>query len=1582
MHECSKFINFSIISLYFFQLIKCPTILEMNDTKKTLLSQHEIRVANHSKLFLDIYVPSKFTDTGNKIIDLSEVTNTIESSNSSSVVILGNSGYGKTSLGLHLCTQYWKAFERRESDRIPIYFYLPDYASDNCQNLLEKVFIGDDQHEITFSDQQRKYLLILDSYEQLGNEKFNVHDQQHGIWRWSSQNGFIDVKTVLFCRPQHIPDKTERLKLFKFDKNKSQQHSEFNILPFNMEQIDNYIEHFVNILKGESQNALIQMVQRVNIENQESPWCKKETYRKWMDIYPDLYKLAETPMLLTIILTILPALVQELHRKGASATEKQKIELICSTKTGIYDQFSKQWFEYQATRIRDGKLLPDLCRLEKTDLVNLLQMYSQNLAIHLMRSGNLVRNSIIAADAENWLLGDPASMPELLQICHRVLLVGELNIPDSESELLFGLSDTSDASLTEEDKVQRLDNLKALRDGCLLQYDASTRRYRFCHFSLAIYFASKELFETMEKVFQLYVSNRLTKDKSQLISASILLDIYLNHDDHPEVIQELANRVRLSEEFASVLLQIVEKSKELPGLVKLSSNSATILCAGGFNLSGRDWQDVQLKCAKLDYGLMGNTDLRGADLSGASMQQIWMPGAKLNGTNLEDVEFGEVAALKPPDQQDKTNLVRSVSLYKDGFWLVPFVCGNIYQFDIQTWQSSLVLQDNSNTFRKLINCALYNVNDKVTYLITYVSKQDGGREVKVWSFDGIMEEKSTFDIMHHFSTKRIDYVNPKDWIRDRIVLDKNVKILRTSDYFGFQVLNCLVILRLVTISNMPEFQFVQGIEHPVAEYAIEMYEIDGEAYICYADEQQLHISKYDQAIKQFAPHNNVSFVNGLVSVIYFCHNNLVIGADMGKLVVMRPTAPYDLFHLRGHNLLITAVTSNVNYVASACVNCIYVWSIADEPWTLVRSINNSVEITCTSLAMSLNAKWLALGSTYTNNVPIVPIATSANNPLTKRNPNLVFDLVGDGQRNFLAATKILGTKTFSISSHNLTTGNKQCSLTCDNAYLLNMVFVEGGKSALILTRERDRKTDEILTLSLYSGDELKLKKKLELHVQGIGAEIMVDANAFIDDNHPMDCRIAYGFEGQASCVIIWDLKVHLTEPYLTIENRLDFDLGAIGAQKLSDILMFRLCLHSEWFAATLTDKMVCLWNTSNSNIHSVRKLSTNELNTLKFTTDGTQLIGCGELPEIMVWTVNSSSNEYQTVRFALSEEDTTANFVTCIDSGIFITFVSMKLVGFSLKGPDNSSFVSLFELPLWFVAERCIQYIDPEPSSIRLVISGNQLDEQCCIRIKRCEERGKNDDDITEFYDNRWSWTMLWVKSPCKSLHLDKADVTRAFNVQPSNNALLRQHGGIGHPAQKHEGNYRSLASLFVEIPGTTLSPRTFGDTVIKVDNEVTRINNDQWAIFAVATRTPSLLAKLSNMLSVYPHVFFVVEGFCNNRRFVIKAELVKYQNEQRKWIGRVRILSWSDFENFKNDASNFQAKRFEVTSDNGRSFLKKIHREVQRNYEYSLLSTGLSDSVTCVTWAEKMLTLAKISRTSDRWYNLWVVLPADVVYT
>ena len=139
--------------------------------------------------------------------------------------------------------------------------------------------------------------------------------------------------------------------------------------------------------------------------------------------------------------------------------------------------------------------------------------------------------------------------------------------------------------------------------------------------------------------------------------------------------------------------------------------------------------------------------------------------------------------------------------------------------------------------------------------------------------------------------------------------------------------------------------------------------------------------------------------------------------------------------------------------------------------------------------------------------------------------------------------------------------------------------------------------------------------------------------------------------------------------------------------------------------------------------------------------------------------------------------------------------------------------------------------------------------------------------------------------------------------------------------------------------------------------------------------------SDLSNLLATQLHVFFVIEGFRNNRRFIIKADLVKFGDGGLLLMehARVRVHSWRDYADFQKKAAGFQAQQYEIKAAVGMEFVESLHGEMQTEYKYSLLSTADNDTETCVTWVQKMLGQLNVPP-SNKWYNTVFVLPTDVV--
>lgn len=575
-----------------------------------------------------------FNDKPDEKVDIqSKLVDEIQKDECRSFVVLGDSGSGKTSLALHLCNEYWKKISTKSDEDIRKNQYVPLYISlrqielhKDCENILS-TFCETAPGKIKAADLSNwNLLLLLDGYDELV-EKINLWDHNN----WWLPDHTKKIKTVTFCKTIGLKF-SERERYFTFGYNEKSKF--ISVLAFETDQIEDYIRKTTAFLRSisiddeEPKNDPWMMTKKITVSSVAWETDTKE-YLKWLTTtFPDLQKLAGNPYLLTIILQILPGIVEDCKQSASSLSDREQersIRIRCSTEIGIYDEFVAQWFKYQATKNRKNKSNPNFMDIPVDHLSGFMKAYSQNLAFTLIQKngGFLGDGSVSEADSNLCHLWKPVHNKELLDLVE---------------------TDPKYSSLFPKDKDDnddnRIHNFQSLRNASFLSNPA-IGMFRFFHSSLVEYLASREVFENIRGRFNFYLhSDDPIYDNEFGINTTDLTDSAY----HP-LLKNLAQRAQTNDSFKSLLFQIIELSKEILILSQMSANAITILNFAGISLSGRDFRNVQIAKANLTGANTANSDFQFANLSGANVQQSWMVGCRFQGANFDGVNFGQNSSV-------------------------------------------------------------------------------------------------------------------------------------------------------------------------------------------------------------------------------------------------------------------------------------------------------------------------------------------------------------------------------------------------------------------------------------------------------------------------------------------------------------------------------------------------------------------------------------------------------------------------------------------------------------------------------------------------------------------------------------------------------------------------------------------------------------------------------------------------------------------------------------------------------------------------------------------------------------------------
>ncbi|KAG0058572.1 WD_REPEATS_REGION domain-containing protein, partial [Linnemannia elongata] len=227
---------------------------------------------------------------------LTEKVKDFLSSDSQVMLILGDSGAGKSTFNLHLEYELWK--EYKSGNHIPLFINLPALRQPERELVAEQLrtnnFTDDQIRELK---KHRHFMLICDGYDE-SQLTSNLHTTN-----LLNRSGQWEVKLLITCRTQYLgPDYRGRFvpsAAGKYNCAADNLFMEAVIAPFSKEQIKDYVERYVRL--------------------EPRIWVTKD-YMDKLEAIPNLMDLVKNPFLLTLCLEALPNVV-----KGKSNLSRLRI---------------------------------------------------------------------------------------------------------------------------------------------------------------------------------------------------------------------------------------------------------------------------------------------------------------------------------------------------------------------------------------------------------------------------------------------------------------------------------------------------------------------------------------------------------------------------------------------------------------------------------------------------------------------------------------------------------------------------------------------------------------------------------------------------------------------------------------------------------------------------------------------------------------------------------------------------------------------------------------------------------------------------------------------------------------------------------------------------------------------------------------------------------------------------------------------------------------------------------------------------------------------------------------------------------
>ncbi|KAG0208213.1 hypothetical protein BGX28_000740 [Mortierella sp. GBA30] len=622
-----------------------PSLLDLvqdiQDVEDDLRKLRERRLeARRNAVYIPPQAKSSLRAPDSTLFPLMEKVKEFLSSERQVLLLLGDSGAGKSTFNFVLECELWERYIKKEG-RIPLHINLPALDRPE-QDLIAKQLRRNDftEPQIREMKHHRQFILICDGYDE-SQQIHNLYtsNQLNEVGHWSAQ-------MVISCRSEYLPpDYKDRFQ--PTDRNHTGGSDLFQqavIVPFSEAQINDYIEQYVSLKR---------------------PLWRTKSYLEALDKIPNLLDLVKNPFLLTLCLEVLPRVVDLGQMQDLSGAR--------ITRVALYDQFLEQWLERGKKRLGGMDLSPRAKAAFDT-LVD--EGFTQNginflkrlaAAIYKEQAGQPVVEYLRFRDEGTWktaFLSREYEIQILREACplirsgnqyrfiHRSLL---------EYCLALAVFDPQESKAVRPTSAQ-------LRRG-----------------SVSTVFSFDEQVVSEEesvRIQQPDIDHPLT---------------WRNFVGEPSVLQFLAERVQQEPVFEQQLLTMIERSKTDKEGRKAAANAITTLVRAGIRFNGADLKGIRIPTADLSGGQFNSAQLQGADLRKANLRNIWLRQADLSNAQMARVQFGEWPYLVEDDTAN------SCAYSPDGMTLtVGLGNGTLNVYDTTTWEKIRTLSGHTDTARSVV----------------------------------------------------------------------------------------------------------------------------------------------------------------------------------------------------------------------------------------------------------------------------------------------------------------------------------------------------------------------------------------------------------------------------------------------------------------------------------------------------------------------------------------------------------------------------------------------------------------------------------------------------------------------------------------------------------------------------------------------------------------------------------------------------------------------------------------------------------------------------------------------------------------
>ncbi|KAG9069576.1 hypothetical protein KI688_010480 [Linnemannia hyalina] len=290
------------------------------------------------------------------------------------MLILGDSGAGKSTFNQYLERQLWTVYQN--SDPIPLFINLPAIERPAKDLIAEHLRTNNfSVEQIQEMKQYRQFVLICDGYDE-SQLAVNIHTTN-----LFNRPGQWNVKMVISCRTQFLGQDYRSRFMPEGSSHYTRQATDLFqqavIAPFSKKQIKNYVDKYVPL--------------------EPRTWTTKD-YMDRLTTIPNLMDLVKNPFLLSLSLEALPGVTEG----------KQDLSAIKITRVQLYDTFIRHWLAVNSRRLQRSVLSKEdrdvLDQLLEAGFISMGVDYSTRLAsaISEHQDGNPVVQYVHIKDKESW----------------------------------------------------------------------------------------------------------------------------------------------------------------------------------------------------------------------------------------------------------------------------------------------------------------------------------------------------------------------------------------------------------------------------------------------------------------------------------------------------------------------------------------------------------------------------------------------------------------------------------------------------------------------------------------------------------------------------------------------------------------------------------------------------------------------------------------------------------------------------------------------------------------------------------------------------------------------------------------------------------------------------------------------------------------------------------------------------------------------------------------------------------------------------------------------------------------------------